>query len=148
MRFAKKGRFGVLFCLLALSFTVGAQSAYPHRAVRIVVAFSPGGVTKFIEAATRIGLGENDPSRSGFENAARVNRALLRERFGKVTTRHLEHTAVPMRKSVLFELEAEFPEDFARTSDAAAAEGTNGSARRRAMKERSDTRTVVATPAT
>ena len=39
--------------------------------------FSPGGVTKFIEATTRIGLGETDPARSGFENAARVNRRLL-----------------------------------------------------------------------
>ncbi|MFP3701631.1 exopolysaccharide phosphotransferase, partial [Burkholderia sp. SIMBA_013] len=45
--------------------------------------FTPGGITKFIEADTRIGLGENDAERSGFENAARVNRKLLWERFGR-----------------------------------------------------------------
>ena len=78
--------------------------------------FSPGGVTKFIEATTRIGLGENSPERSGFENAARVNRALLRERFGRVTTRHLEHAPTPLRRSVLFEMEKEFAADFARTA--------------------------------
>ncbi|MCC3297385.1 stealth family protein [Arthrobacter sp. zg-Y916] len=78
--------------------------------------FSPGGITKFIEASTRIGLGANDPERSGFENAARVNRRLLWERFGRVTTRHLEHTAAPLRKSVLVEMEAVFPEEFAATA--------------------------------
>ncbi len=78
--------------------------------------FSPGGVTRFIEATTRIGLGESNTERSGFENAARVNRRLLEARFGRLITRHLEHTPVPMRKSVLRELEAEFPEDFARTA--------------------------------
>ncbi len=78
--------------------------------------FSPGGITKFVEASTRIGLGETHPDRSGFENAARVNRALLRERFGKVTTRHLEHCAAPLRKSVMAELEAAFPEEFRRTA--------------------------------
>ena len=79
--------------------------------------FSPGGVTKFIEATTRIGLGDNDPSRSGFENAARVNRRLLRERFGRITTRHLEHCGhAAAASSVLVELEREFPEDFARTA--------------------------------
>jgi Stealth protein CR2, conserved region 2/Stealth protein CR3, conserved region 3/Stealth protein CR4, conserved region 4/Stealth protein CR1, conserved region 1 len=78
--------------------------------------FSPGGLTKFIEATTRIGVGENDALRSGHENAARVNRRLLRERFGRVTTRHLEHTAAPFRKSVAQELEETFPEDFARTA--------------------------------
>lgn len=61
-------------------------------------------------------MGENDPSRSGFENAARVNRALLLGRFGKVTTRHLEHTSAPFVKSVMRELESEFPQDFARTA--------------------------------
>jgi hypothetical protein len=72
-------------------------------------------VTKFIEAGTRIGLGANHPERSGFENAARVNRQLLWDRFGKIITRHLEHTAAPLRKSVLCELEREFATDFART---------------------------------
>jgi len=85
------------------------------RPLKSTMFFSPGGVSRFIEAKTRIGLGVNDPTRSGFENAARVNRQLIFERFGQVITRHLEHTAVPLRKSVLREMEREFPEDFART---------------------------------
>jgi hypothetical protein len=78
--------------------------------------FSPGGVSRFIESTTRIGLGGPNPQRSGFENAARINRELLRTRFGKLIGRHLEHTPVPMRISVVRELEAEFPEEFARTA--------------------------------
>jgi hypothetical protein len=78
--------------------------------------FSPGGITKFIEATTRIGLGDNHLSRSGFENAARVNRRLLHERFGRITTRHLEHTAAPLRKSVLLEMEREFAPEFEATA--------------------------------
>jgi Stealth protein CR2, conserved region 2/Stealth protein CR3, conserved region 3/Stealth protein CR4, conserved region 4/Stealth protein CR1, conserved region 1 len=78
--------------------------------------FTPGGITKFIEADTRIGLGENDLERSGFENAARVNRKLLWNRFGRITTRHLEHCAAPLRRSVMAELEDEFPEQFAATA--------------------------------
>jgi hypothetical protein len=101
---------------LAEHFLYSNDDMFFGRPVGPELFFSPGGVTKFIEASTRIGLGENDPTRSGFENAARVNRALLRERFGKATTRHLEHTAAPLRKSVMRELEAEFPEDFARTA--------------------------------
>ncbi|NYD78605.1 stealth family protein [Arthrobacter cupressi] len=78
--------------------------------------FTPGGITKFIEAETRIGLGENDAERSGFENAARVNRKLLWERFGRVTTRHLEHAAAPLRRSVAARMEEEFPNEFAKTA--------------------------------
>ncbi|RFA20229.1 stealth family protein [Subtercola boreus] len=86
------------------------------RPVQPNMFFSPGGVTKFIEAQTRIGLGENDLERSGFENAARVNRRLLSEKFGRIITRHLEHAAAPLRRSVMAELEGEFPEDFRRTA--------------------------------
>jgi len=78
--------------------------------------FTPGGITKFIEAETRIGLGANDAERSGFENAARVNRKLLWDRFGRITTRHLEHTAAPLRRSVMATMEQEFPDEFARTA--------------------------------
>jgi UDP-glucose 4-epimerase len=48
----------------------------------------------------------------------RVNRALLRERFDRTITRHLQHCAVPLRRSVLSQLEAEFPDAFARTAAA------------------------------
>lgn len=86
------------------------------RPIQPSMFFSPGGVTKFIEATTRIGLGENDLARSGHDNAARVNRRLLRERFGRIITRHLEHTAVPFRKSLVARMEQEFADDFARTA--------------------------------
>ncbi|MDQ0692590.1 hypothetical protein QF047_003550 [Arthrobacter sp. W4I7] len=78
--------------------------------------FTPGGITKFIEAETRIGLGENAAERSGFENAARVNRKLLWNRFGRITTRHLEHTAAPLRRSLVTQMEQEFPEEFRKTA--------------------------------
>ncbi|MEZ0363257.1 stealth family protein [Mycobacterium sp. pUA109] len=100
---------------LAEHFLYSNDDMFFGRPLSPAMFFSPGGVTKFIEAGTRIGLGANHPDRSGFENAARVNRQLLWEKFGKIITRHLEHTAAPLRKSVLHELEAEFPADFART---------------------------------
>ncbi|MGL6234736.1 MAG: stealth family protein [Segniliparus sp.] len=100
---------------LAEHFLYSNDDMFFGRALAPSMFFSPGGVTKFVEAGTRIGLGDNHPERSGFENAARVNRRLLQERFGQIITRHLEHTAAPLRRSVLLELEREFPEDFART---------------------------------
>ena len=101
---------------LSEHFIYSNDDMFFGRPVHPDMFFSPGGVTKFIEATTRIGLGETNPNRSGFENAARVNRRLLRERFGRITTRHLEHAATPLRKSVLLELEREFGEDFERTA--------------------------------
>jgi hypothetical protein len=100
---------------LSEHFLYSNDDMFFGRPLKAGMFFSPGGITRFIEAKTRIGLGANDPTRSGFENAARVNRQLIFERFGQVITRHLEHTAVPLRKSVLREMEREFPEDFART---------------------------------
>ncbi|WP_307852449.1 stealth conserved region 3 domain-containing protein [Glaciihabitans sp. dw_435] len=101
---------------LSEHFLYSNDDMFFGRPVTPDMFFSPGGITKFIEATTRIGLGENNPARSGFENAARVNRRLLQERFGRVTTRHLEHAATPLRKSVLDEMEREFAEDFRRTA--------------------------------
>ncbi|CAN5180629.1 stealth family protein [soil metagenome] len=104
---------------LSEHFIYSNDDMFFGRPVRPEMFFSPGGITKFIEATTRIGLGEPHPSRSGFENAARVNRGLLFERFGRVTTRHLEHAATPLRRSVMSELEREFPAEFARTAASA-----------------------------
>ncbi|NIJ03872.1 stealth conserved region 3 domain-containing protein [Frigoribacterium faeni] len=100
---------------LSEHFLYSNDDMFFGRPVAPSMFFSPGSVTKFIEADTRIGLGLNNPERSGFENAARVNRRLLQQRFGRVTTRHLEHTAAPLRRSVMFEMEHEFADEFAAT---------------------------------
>ncbi|MGD8193072.1 stealth conserved region 3 domain-containing protein [Herbiconiux sp. P18] len=101
---------------LSEHFLYSNDDMFFGRPVRPDLFFSPGGITKFVEADTRIGLGGNAVHRSGFENAARVNRELLQQRFGRITTRHLEHCAAPLRKSVLFEMEDEFGDAFARTA--------------------------------
>ncbi|AWV48530.1 UDP-glucose-4-epimerase [Mycobacterium leprae Kyoto-2] len=110
---------------LSEHFLYSNDDMFFGRPLKASMFFSPGGVTRFIEAKTRIGLGTNDPTRSGFENAARVNRQLLLRRFGQLITRHLEHTTVPLRKSVLFEMEQEFPEEFARTQESVFRSGTD-----------------------
>lgn len=97
-------------------FIYSNDDMFIGRPLRPEVFFSPGGISRFIEADTRIGLGDNDPARSGFENAARVNRALLRERFGRVITRHLEHAAAPLTRTVIEEMEGVFEADFVATS--------------------------------
>ena len=101
---------------LSEHFIYSNDDMFIGRPLRPDVFFSPGGVSRFIEADTRIGLGDNDPARSGFENSARVNRALLRERFGRVITRHLEHAATPLTKSVIEEMEQVFDKEFTATA--------------------------------
>nr|WP_181762557.1 stealth family protein [Pseudarthrobacter sp. B4EP4b] len=101
---------------LSEHFLYSNDDMFFGRAVGPDMFFTPGGITKFIEAETRIGLGENAAERSGFENAARVNRKLLWNRFGRITTRHLEHTAAPLRRSLVEQMEQEFPEEFRKTA--------------------------------
>ncbi|RDV08467.1 MULTISPECIES: stealth family protein [unclassified Arthrobacter] len=101
---------------LSEHFLYSNDDMFFGRPVSPDLFFTPGGITKFIEAETRIGLGENAAERSGFENAARVNRKLLWNRFGRITTRHLEHCAAPLRRSLVRKMEQEFPEEFRKTA--------------------------------
>ncbi|EPR76268.1 putative UDP-glucose-4-epimerase [Leifsonia rubra CMS 76R] len=110
---------------LSEHFLYSNDDMFFGRPVSAAAFFTPGGVSKFIEARTRIGLGESSIERSGFENAARVNRRLLQQKFGATITRHLEHAVTPLRVSVMKELEREFPDDFARTSASAFRQATD-----------------------
>lgn len=103
---------------LSEHFIYSNDDMFFGREVSPKAFFTSGGVSRFIESNTPIGLGEANPSRSGFENAARVNRALLLQKFGRVIPRNLEHSPAPLRKSVLEKLEMEFPEEFTRTAAA------------------------------
>jgi UDP-glucose 4-epimerase len=101
---------------LAEHFLYSNDDMFFGRPVEPEMFFTPGGVTKFVESEVRIGPGEPKRHRSGHDNGLRVNRALLRERFGITIVRDLEHCAAPLRRSVMAELEQAFPDDFARTA--------------------------------
>lgn len=101
---------------LAEHFVYSNDDMFFGRAVKPAMFFASGQVSKFIESSVRIGVGGPDPSLSGFENAARNNRRLLLDRFGVIITRHLAHAPVPLRRSVLYEMEQEFVAEFEATA--------------------------------
>ena len=101
---------------LAEHFLYSNDDMFFGRPVEPELFFSPAGLSRFVECGIRIGAGGSAVHRSGHDNALRVNRGLLRERFGRTITRDLEHCATPLRRSVMDELERAFPEDFARTA--------------------------------
>lgn len=101
---------------LSEHFLYSNDDMFFARPVEPELFFTAGGVSKFVECPIRIGTGAPLPHRSGHDNALRVNRALLQERFGRTILRDLEHCATPLRRSVMAELEREFPSDFARTA--------------------------------
>ena len=101
---------------LAEHFLYSNDDMFFGRLTEPELFFTPAGVTKFVECEVRIGAGAPAAHRSGHDNGLRVNRALLRERFGRTIGRDLEHCATPLRRSVMAELEEAFPDDFARTA--------------------------------
>lgn len=101
---------------LAEHFLYANDDMFFGRSVQPELFFTPAGVTKFVESRVRIGTGAPAPHRSGHDNGLRVNRELLRARFGRTIARDLSHCPTPLRVSVLAELEREFPDDFARTA--------------------------------
>ena len=101
---------------LSEHFLYSNDDMFFGRPVSPELFFTAGGITRFMLSPNRIGLGEREVGRSGFENSARVNRRLLWDRFGAFTTHHLEHSAAPLRRSVMAELEAEFPAEFQATA--------------------------------
>lgn len=101
---------------LAENFLYSNDDMFFGRPVEPELFFTPAGVSKFVECEVRIGTGSPRIHRSGHDNALRVNRELLRERYGRTIVRDLEHCATPLRRSVMAELESEFADDFRRTA--------------------------------
>ena len=97
---------------LAEHFLYSNDDMFFGRPVEPELFFSPAGLSRFVECGVRIGAGGSAMHRSGHDNALRVNRALLRERFGRTITRDLEHCATPLRRSVMGEVERAFMSVF------------------------------------
>ncbi|MHB9758185.1 stealth family protein [Streptomyces sp. BYX5S] len=78
--------------------------------------FTPTGVARYFPSRNRIPQGPVAPTDTPVDAACKNNRALLRERFGRVITQPMEHIPYALLKSAMDEAERDFPEAWARTS--------------------------------
>ncbi|MFW6640079.1 stealth conserved region 3 domain-containing protein [Nocardiopsis algeriensis] len=78
--------------------------------------FHPNGIAKLNPSTYRFGLGPPSVEDQPVDAAAKQNSLLIGERFGKVPTTKFKHTPIPQRRSVLEELEREYPQVFAATA--------------------------------
>ncbi|WP_083971975.1 stealth family protein [Actinoplanes awajinensis] len=79
--------------------------------------FTPGGLTKFFPSASLVDPAPRGPGDRPADSAAKNNRRLIRETFGRVLTRKMMHTPHPSRRSVLREIEERFAEQVRSTAE-------------------------------
>ncbi|MEU1791745.1 stealth family protein [Streptomyces sparsogenes] len=77
--------------------------------------FLANGMTKFFLSRALIPLGPTHPGDVPVSAAGKNNRALLEARFGTTVTQKLKHTPHALRRSVLAEIEREFPGPYRAT---------------------------------
>ncbi|WP_223830329.1 stealth conserved region 3 domain-containing protein [Nocardiopsis quinghaiensis] len=78
--------------------------------------FHPNGIARLNPSTYRFGLSPVSLADQPVDAAAKRNSALIREKFGKLPTTKFKHTPIAQRRSVLHELEEEFPDVFAKTA--------------------------------
>ena len=85
------------------------------RPVAPELFFHPNGIGKFFRSRSTLDLEPPAAGEVASTTAAKTARRLLQERRRLTSFSKFFHTAVATRKSVITELEAEFPEEFAAT---------------------------------
>jgi hypothetical protein len=78
--------------------------------------FTPGGLTKFFASAARVDTAPRGPADRPADSAAKNNRRLIQETFGRMLTRKMMHTPHPSRRGVIAEIEERFAEQVAATA--------------------------------
>lgn len=78
--------------------------------------FLSNGMSRFFPSTALIGLAGSAATDRSVDDAALNSQALLRSHFGRLTHQKLKHAPYPQRRSVLFEAEEVFAEEFARTA--------------------------------
>jgi hypothetical protein len=87
------------------------------RPVTPTAFFHSNGVTKFFPSKAKVDPGAVDVARDIPATAAgKNNRDLIEQLFGRSITFKMKHTPHALRRSVLAEIEAVFPEELARTA--------------------------------
>lgn len=101
---------------LAEHFLYFNDDMFIGRPVAPQAFFTPAGTARYFPSRNRIPQGPVVETDTPVDAACKNNRALLRERFGKVITQPMEHIPYALRRSAMEAAEAEFPEAWARTS--------------------------------
>ncbi|MFD6752093.1 stealth family protein [Micromonospora gifhornensis] len=78
--------------------------------------FLANGNTKFFLSQNRIPIGPITSRDSPVDAMIKNNRRLIEERFGRVITQGSQHVPYPLRRSILAEIEREFPVEHSRTA--------------------------------
>lgn len=78
--------------------------------------FHGNGMTKFFLSPALIGGGDPSNTERSVDAAATNTRRLIYERFGRVVSQKLKHAPYPQRRSVLYEMEDLWREEFAGTA--------------------------------
>ncbi len=101
---------------LAEHFLYLNDDVFLGRPVSPRLFFSPGGVTRFFPSPALVDSAPSSPGDLPVNAAAKNNRRLIEQAFGRVLTRKMMHTPHPCRRSVL----AEIADRFAPTVEATA----------------------------
>ncbi|WNM35090.1 stealth conserved region 3 domain-containing protein [Streptomyces sp. Li-HN-5-11] len=78
--------------------------------------FQPNGTSRFFWTPTTVPIGEPAEGDEGYFAAAKNNRRLLQDRFGVTVANSFAHAPHALRRSVLEQIESDFPESVARTA--------------------------------
>ncbi len=82
------------------------------RPVRPDLFFTGAGLTKFFPSKAQIDPGPRSGADVSVTSAAKNNRALIEESFGRTFSRKLKHTPHAHSRTLLFEMEERYPEVF------------------------------------
>ncbi|MET8154414.1 stealth family protein [Actinoplanes sp. NPDC049668] len=77
--------------------------------------FLSNGLSRFFLSQGHVPLGPVSADDTPVDAACKNNRRLLEERFGVTITQVFQHVPYALRRSVMSELEADFPDEYART---------------------------------
>jgi len=78
--------------------------------------FLGNGTTRFFPSKAQLPCGPPDETDTPVSAAGKNNRLLLAGRFGSSIVQKMKHTPCALRRSVLYEIEREFPEEHRRTA--------------------------------
>lgn len=101
---------------LAEHFLYFNDDMFIGRPVGPQAFFLPNGTARYFPSQSRVPMGEIGPLDTPVDAATKNNRRLLQERFGRSIAQVMEHAPYAMRRSVLEELEREYPDVFRQTA--------------------------------